>query len=422
MWKQVLDFDLRVDGRDSRVRDIVSGQRFARPLGGYAGVANVGLDAFWLGHPLALANLYGYGRLAWNPQYDAAGIADEWTRLSLGNDAGVVATTNRLLNRSWSLYESYTGPLGGGTLTDILHVHYGPGIESSERNGWGQWHRGDRRGIGMDRTVATGTGYIGQYPPEVAAQYETLEQCPDELLLFMHHVPYQHRLHSGKTLIQHVYDTHYQGAAEAEAQVDEWATLQGRIPAPLFDETLRRLRYQAGHAVVWRDAIVQWFAKTSGIADAQRRVGRQPGRIEAESLKLDGYKPVAATPWETASQGRAVQCTGGDPCSAELLFDGNDGWYDIAVQYFDLAQGQGRYALTINGQPVDAWRADDTLPSDRIGGHTATRRVIAGVALHRGDRVVVRGHADGPDVAALDYIEITPPRRSAAAQARQEIQ
>ena len=77
--------------------------------------------------------------------------------------------------------------------------------------------RADHKGIGMDRTVATGTGYIGQYPPELAAKYESLKTCPDELLLFMHHVPYTYVLHSGKTVMQHVYDSHYEGAAAAAA-------------------------------------------------------------------------------------------------------------------------------------------------------------------------------------------------------------
>src|SRR5207247_1463995 len=80
-------------------------------------------------------------------------------------------------------------------------------------NGWGQWHRADGQTIGMDRTVATGTGFIGQYAAAVAAMYESLERCPDELLLFMHHVPYTHVLKSGKTVIQHIYDSHYEGAS-----------------------------------------------------------------------------------------------------------------------------------------------------------------------------------------------------------------
>ena len=90
-----------------------------------------------------------------------------------------LSSTNCELD-SWHIYESYTGPLGVGTLTDIIGVHFGPGVESAERNGWGQWIRADHDGVGMDRTVATGTGFIGQYPPPLAAMYESLATCPDE--------------------------------------------------------------------------------------------------------------------------------------------------------------------------------------------------------------------------------------------------
>src|SRR5262249_32826574 len=145
MWKQVLDFDLYVNG-ETPVKEIVAGKTFNRPFGGLAGVANVGLDENWLGHPLAMGNLYGFGRLAWNPNLSAEKIADEWTRLTFGNDPLVVRTISEIQLTSWMIYESYTGPLGAGTFTDILGPHFGPGIESSERNGWGQWHRADHDG------------------------------------------------------------------------------------------------------------------------------------------------------------------------------------------------------------------------------------------------------------------------------------
>ena len=90
MWKTALDFDLRADNRHTPVKEIVEGKTFDRPLGGYAGVANVGLDANWLAHPMAMANLYGFGRLAWNPDTSAKTIADEWTRLTFGNNVTVV--------------------------------------------------------------------------------------------------------------------------------------------------------------------------------------------------------------------------------------------------------------------------------------------------------------------------------------------
>jgi alpha-glucuronidase len=272
MWKEILDFDMHVNGI-SPVKKIVAGETWHRSLGGYNAVVNVGLDENWLAHPLAMANLYAYGRLAWNPNITAAQTADEWTRLTFGTKPQVVATISKMLLSSWHIYESYTGPLGAGTLTDILGDHYGPGIESSERNGWGQWHRADEHGMGMDRTIATGTGYIGQYSPEVQKQYESLAACPDELLLFIHHVPYTYVLHSGKTVIQHIYDSHYDGAEQAADLVTQWQSLKGQIDDERYNDVLARLRYQAGFAIVWRDTVVNWFFKESGIADAKGRVG-----------------------------------------------------------------------------------------------------------------------------------------------------
>ena len=149
----------------------------------------------------------------------------------------MVFIVNGLQANSWRVYEQYTGPLGMGTLTNILGIHYGPGIESAERNGWGQWFRADSKGIGMDRTVATGTGYIGQYPPQLAKIYESLDNCPDSLLLFMHHVPYDYMLHNGKTLVQYVYDSHYEGAASGRfvRAAMEDASRPDRRPALLRD-------------------------------------------------------------------------------------------------------------------------------------------------------------------------------------------
>src|SRR5438552_362149 len=160
-----------------------------------------------------------------------------------------------MLVGSWRTYEDYTGPLGLQTLTDITGNHYGPAVEASERNGWGQWHRADSQGVGMDRTVATGTGFIGQYRATPAALYESLKTCPDDLLLFMHHVPYTYRLHTGKTVIQYLYDSHYDGAAAVRQYAADWETLQGRVDERRYAEVLAQLRYQAGAADVWRDAV-----------------------------------------------------------------------------------------------------------------------------------------------------------------------
>jgi alpha-glucuronidase len=229
MWKEVLDFDLHAAGDGTPVKDLVTGRTFRRPSGGFVAVVNVGLDANWLGHPLAMANLYGFGRLAWDPNLSARTIVQEWTRLTFGNDPVAIRTISDMQMASWHIYESYTGSLGAQTLTDILGSHYGPGVESSERNGWGQWHRADHEGIGMDRTVATGTGYTGQYRAPVAKRYESLQTTPDKLLLFFHHVPYTFVLHSGKTVIQHIYDSHYEGAELAGNYVRQWHSIRGRM-------------------------------------------------------------------------------------------------------------------------------------------------------------------------------------------------
>jgi alpha-glucuronidase len=406
MWKEVLDFDLHADNRSTPVKELIAGKAFHRPLGGIVAVACVGQDA-WLGSPLALANLYAFGRLAWDPNLGAERIASEWTRQTLSLDPVVIHTVVKMLMQSWPAYESYTGPLGLQTLTDITGSHYGPNIESSERNGWGQWHRADRDGLGMDRTEATGTGFAAQYPPEVAKMYESLESCPDNLLLFFHHVPYTHRLHSGKTVIQYLYDSHYEGAATAAELVREWDALKGRVDGKLFDDVHARLVYQAGHAVVWRDAVVQYFLKMSGIADEKGRAGHYPGRMEAEDARLNGYRVIDVNPWEDASGGKAVSCEQTSGCSAEWTYAGQLGRFNIVVQYFDLQGGAAKFTLDVNGRAVATWTADAALPSPRPDGDNSTRFTVGEVELKAGDSIRVEGTPDGSDPAALDYIEVT---------------
>ena len=293
MWKEALDFDMRVDGHSTPVKDLAAGHVFHRPIGGFVGVADLGMDANWIGNPLAMANLYGFGRLAWNPNLSAETIIDEWTRLTFGNDPLVVKTIAAMQLNSWHVYENYTGPLGAGTLTNITGNHYDPAPQSSEENGWGQWHRADHQGIGMDRTVATGTGYIGQYPPEVQKLYESLTNCPDSLLLFFHHVPYTYALHSGKTVIQHVYDSHYEGADQARAFISQWKTLEGHIDTERYGDGLSRFQFQAREAIRWRDTICTWIYRLSGIPDQKGRLGNggQPANNAGRPTAAAASKP-----------------------------------------------------------------------------------------------------------------------------------
>jgi len=227
------------------------------------------------------------------------------------------------------------------------------------------------------------------------------------LLLFMHHVPYTYRLHSGKTVIQYVYDSHYAGAEAAEGLLREWKSLEGRVDEQRYHEVLSQLEYQAGAARVWRDAVCSWFLRESGIPDAQGRAGHFPNRVEAESMELDGYQVVEVTPWETASGGRAVECPSGRPrCSAYFDYHGPGGWYDLIVGYFDQNNGVSTFSLYVGDQLVDEWNAGDHWPSQKPDGSSATRRVIHGLALRPGDQIRIEGTPDGQEYAPLDYIEI----------------
>jgi alpha-glucuronidase len=258
--------------------------------------------------------------------------------------------------------------------------------------------------------VATGTGFAGQYPPEVAAMYENAATTPDDLLLFFHHVPYTYKLQDGKSVIQYIYDSHYEGAAAAAELGAEWATLKGRVDPALFDDVRTRLEYQAGHAIVWRDAIVQYFLKLSGIADERGRAGHYPGRLEAENARLTGYKVIDVTPWEDGSGGKAVACDGVDSpqrsCAAEWTYSGAAGRFDLAVEYFDLQGGAAKFSLLVNERSVKTWSADAAFPSRSPHGDNSTRSTARGVALKPGDVIRVEGVPDGSDPAALDYIEV----------------
>ncbi|MBB3111075.1 alpha-glucuronidase [Paenibacillus phyllosphaerae] len=269
-WKEALSFETYAQGEGSTVSRAVSGQLHNRPLGGIASVSNIGDDAFWTGHPLAQANLYGYGRLAWNPQLTSEEIADEWTKLTFGSSEQARTVIHQMLMSSWPIYESYTAPLGVGWMV-TPHTHYGPDVDGYEYSRWGTYHFADRSGIGVNRTTANGTGYTAQYREPHRSGYESVTACPDELLLFFHHVPYEHRLHSGKTIIQHIYDTHFEGAEAAAQLLQAWTGLEGFIDSETYARVQSRHEEQAAHATHWRDVINTYFYRKSGIADERGR-------------------------------------------------------------------------------------------------------------------------------------------------------
>lgn len=264
-WSEILNFG--INGPDTSVAGEMTG--------GIVAVSNVGTDEFWTGHPLAQANLYAFGRFAWDPTLDATGVLEEWATLTFGGVKDCVAAVVDVMKDSWQTYELYTAPLGACFMVEPGH-HYGPNVDGYEYSKWGTYHFADRDGVGVDRTRATGTGFTGQYGEPWRDVYEDVATCPDELLLFFHHVGYQHRLNSGSTVIQHIYDTHFEGVEKCDALVASWGEASrwaGDAMTEAFHQRVADLlAEQRRCAIQWRDQINTYFLRKSGVADERGRV------------------------------------------------------------------------------------------------------------------------------------------------------
>ncbi|NKY05464.1 alpha-glucuronidase, partial [Cellulomonas hominis] len=269
-WGAVLGF--RLDGSRTVGSLVAAG-------GGVTAVSNVGDDPFWTGHPLAQANLYAFGRLAWDSTLRPEDILDEWIALTFAAASPVALTRIRavlhaMMDDSWLRYEGYTAPLGVGFMV-TPGTHGGPSVDGYEYSPWGTYHFADRDGIGVDRSTATGTGYAGQYPSPWRETYESVETCPDELLLFFHHVPYSHVLASGKTVIQHVYDSRADAVESLDGVEAAWESLVdlvgSAVPAAFDARVRERLAVQRESAVEWRDQVRSYFWRKSGVPDASGR-------------------------------------------------------------------------------------------------------------------------------------------------------
>lgn len=269
MWKETMDFDTK-HGKGLTVKEAVRENSPVRGRSGIAGVGNVGMDANWTGSKLAQANLYGFGRLVWNHELSAEAIAEEWVRQSFCLTEEKCGKLAAILTTSRDVYEAYTCPLGVGFMCKPA-VHYGVDIDGYEYDRWGTYHYADRDGVGRDRTVKTGTSYTRQYSDARFSEYEDLSSCPDELLLFFHHVPYTHVLHSGKTVIQHIYDTHFEGVERVREYQAVWESLKDSLDEESYLNMKERLLWQLENAVSWRDQVNTYFYRKSGIPDEKGR-------------------------------------------------------------------------------------------------------------------------------------------------------
>ena len=239
---------------------------------------------------------------------------------------------------------------------------------------------------------------------------------PDNLLLWFHHVNWTHVLHSGKSVMQTFYDAHYEGAETAQNFAKMMTTLQGKIDGERFDEMMFRQQYQAGHSIVWRDAIADYYWNMTGIPDQHDRVGNHPWRIAASSMQLSGYKPYVVNPFEAATPRdytAVVTKTNTTTGTAMTKLDYPSGTYDLAVGFFDMYGGKTTWRMYLNDKMVGQWygNAEDFLghtPSIYIDGHSAIRKTFHDVEIERGDVLKIIGIPHGIEPAPLDYIAVLP--------------
>lgn len=257
LYEEALQSDTHARGEGSTV---------ARSLTGIAGVANLGNDRTWSGSHFDQANWYAFGRLAWNPEQSARDIATDWAAMTFAPDPAVVAPIVEMMMASREAAVNYMTPLGLHHLMARGH-HYGPGpwVDGGPRADWTSvyYHRADRDGIGFDRT-ARGSNAVGQYALEVAALYGDLARVPEPLLLWFHHVPWDHRMASGRPLWDELVGRYSLGVRQVEGMQATWAGLQGRVDAQRHAQVAAYLSIQRREAQWWRDASVAYFQSISG--------------------------------------------------------------------------------------------------------------------------------------------------------------
>jgi alpha-glucuronidase len=263
MWKEILDSDTYAKGPGATVARVVDGSLYGHTASSIVGVANTGSDRNWCGHHFAQANWYAFGRLAWDHQLSPEAITEEWMRMTWSNHAVVLDAIKRMMLGSWEACINYMTPLGLHHIMQEGH-HYGPdpSFNAAKREDWSSvyYHRADTEGIGFDRT-STGSNAVSQYHSPLREQFGNLDTCPEKYLLWFHHVPWDHRLQSGRTLweeLQHRYDV---GVAFVDEMCSIWQSLQARIDPVRHEHVGRRLKQQQENARLWREVCINYFGR-----------------------------------------------------------------------------------------------------------------------------------------------------------------
>jgi len=256
MWEEVLRSRTWRPRPSATVADSISAM---------AGVANTGTDRNWSGSHFDQANWFAFGRLAWNPELPAQSIAEEWTRMTWGNDPAVVRRVVPMMMGSRQAVVDYMTPLGLAHLMGTDH-HYGPApwVSDLQRPEWNPayYHRADAAGIGFDRT-AKGSNAVAQYAPEVARRFSDPRTVGDDYLLWFHHVPWDRRLDTGRTLWDELVRRYDSGVERVRHMRRDWGSLKGHVDPQRFDEVATSLAIQEREAKWWRDACIAYFQSVS---------------------------------------------------------------------------------------------------------------------------------------------------------------
>ena len=266
LFKECLDADTYVKGKNSTVARVIDGSLFNSKISAIAGVSNIGNDINWCGHPLAQSNWFAFGKLAWDHNLTSEQIAREWTKLTLHTNNTATNKIVDILMQSREAVVNYMTPLGLHHLMGWDH-HYGPGpwIANKPRADWTSvyYHKADKNGIGFNRT-RTGSDAIDQYQPQLANEFNSTKTCPEKYLLWFHHLPWDYHLKNGETLWNGLVKKYYQGVDEVQQMQTAWDKLNGNIDPEIHLAVKQLFSIQYDDAMMWRDACVLYFQQFSG--------------------------------------------------------------------------------------------------------------------------------------------------------------
>ncbi|WP_210259868.1 alpha-glucuronidase family glycosyl hydrolase [Martelella sp. HB161492] len=267
VFEEVLQFDTLSAGRGSTISKILQGKLFPQRLTGMSGVANIGSDRDWTGGIFNQANWYAFGRMAWDPDDTARAIAEDWTRMTFSNEAAFVSTIVDMLMQSHEILVDYMMPFGLHHQVATGH-HYGPGpwVNDLARAEWNPtyYNRADSAGIGFNR-LADGSNSIGQYSEEMQALFSDPHAFDERYLLWFHHIPWDFRMKSGKSLWQSLIERFDRGAEAAAVMAANWSDARPYVDGQRFKQVNAFLAIQAREARWWRDANIAYFQAISGL-------------------------------------------------------------------------------------------------------------------------------------------------------------